>query len=213
MSDLDHSQIAILRTYRTYWQRVRPAFTVNYVNETLVSSAIARRLIDLFEMRFEPEADDTGYEAARYGLLGMLDDVPSLDEDRILRTFLHLIGAVRTNAYKPGRNALSLKLRSSQVPDMPAPRPFAEVFVLGCEVEESAASQPVARGGIRWSDRREDYQTEVLGLLKAQITKNSMIVPTGAKGGFVLRRPPSDQAEMHGQWSRRTRRSSKAFST
>ena len=124
--------------------------------------------------------------------------MPSLDEDRILRTFLHLIEAtVRTNAYKPGRNALSLKLRSSQVPDMPAPRPFAEVFVLGCDVEGiHLRAGPVARGGIRWSDRREDYRTEVLGLLKAQITKNSVIVPTGAKGGFVLRRPPSDEAEM-----------------
>jgi glutamate dehydrogenase len=200
VSDLDHSQIAILRAYRTYWQRVRPAFTVNYVNETLTSHpAITRRLIDLFEMRFQPEAEETGYEAARYRLLGMLDDVPSLDEDRILRTFLHLIEAtVRTNAYKPGRNALSLKLRSSQVPDMPAPRPFAEVFVLGCDVEGiHLRAGPVARGGIRWSDRREDYRTEVLGLLKAQITKNSMIVPTGAKGGFVLRRPPSDQTAMH----------------
>ena len=209
------SQIAILRTYRTYWQQVRPAFTVNYVNETLVSSRDSqtshRSVRDAFRAR------SRRYRvcgAARYGLLGMLDDVPSLDEDRILRTFLHLIGVtVRTNAYKPGRNALSLKLRSSQVPDMPAPRPLRRSSCWGVRWRNPPRAGPVARGGIRWSDRREDYRTEVLGLLKAQITKNSMIVPTGAKGGFVLRRPPSDQAEMHGRWSRRTRRSSKAFST
>jgi glutamate dehydrogenase len=128
----------------------------------------------------------------------MLDEVPSLDQDRILRGFLQLIEAtIRTNAYRPGRTDLSFKLRSPEVPDMPRPQPFAEVFVLGTEVEGiHLRAGPVARGGIRWSDRREDYRTEVLGLLKAQITKNSVIVPTGAKGGFVLRRPPSDPGEV-----------------
>jgi glutamate dehydrogenase len=199
LSGLGHSQVGILRAYRTYWRRVRSSFTINYVNETLTAHpGIAERLMHLFEMRFEPGADDTGFEAARYELLSMLEVVPSLDQDRILRGFLNLIEAtVRTNAYRPDRNALSLKLRSSEVPDMPSPRPFAEVFVLGSEVEGiHLRAGPVARGGIRWSDRREDYRTEVLGLLKAQITKNSVIVPTGAKGGFVLRRPPTDLTQM-----------------
>jgi glutamate dehydrogenase len=198
-SGLDHSQVAILRAYLIYWRRVRPSFTINYVNETLASHPdISERLVELFEMRFEPDADDSGYEAARYELLGMLDEVPSLDQDRILRGFLQLIEATtRTNAYRPGRAALSFKLRSPEVPDMPRPQPFAEVFVLGTDVEGvHLRAGPVARGGIRWSDRREDYRTEVLGLLKAQITKNSVIVPTGAKGGFVLRRPPSDPGEV-----------------
>ncbi|HUG07397.1 MAG TPA: NAD-glutamate dehydrogenase domain-containing protein [Acidimicrobiia bacterium] len=195
VSGLDHAQVAILRAYLIYWRRVRPAFTINYVNETLASHPdIAERLIDLFEMRFEPDADDSGYEAARYELLGLLDDVPSLDQDRILRGVLQLIEATdRTNVYRSDRTALSFKLRSPDVPDMPAPQPFAEVFVLGSNVEGvHLRAGPVARGGIRWSDRREDYRTEVLGLLKAQITKNSVIVPTGAKGGFVLRRPATD---------------------
>jgi glutamate dehydrogenase len=199
LSGLDHSQVATLRAYRTYWRRVRPWFTVGYVNDTLVTYAdIAERLVHLFEMRFKPDVDDTEFEAARYELLGMLDEVPSLDQDRILRGFLALIEAtVRTNAYRPGRGALSLKLRSSLVPDMPAPRPYAEVFVLGSAVEGvHLRAGPVARGGIRWSDRREDYRTEVLGLLKAQVTKNSVIVPTGAKGGFVLRQPPNDPGEL-----------------
>lgn len=199
VSGLDHSQVAILRAYRTYWRTVRPRFTVNYVNETLLSHPeITELLVHLFEMRFKPDADDTGFEAARYELLGKLDEVPSLDQDRILRGFLNLIDAtVRTNAYMPGRDALSLKLRSSQVPDMPLPWPFAEVFVLGKDVEGiHLRAGSVARGGIRWSDRREDYRTEVLGLLKAQTTKNSVIVPTGAKGGFVLRHPPEDPSEL-----------------
>lgn len=199
LSDLNHSQVVILRAYRTYWRRVRSSFTISYVNETLIAHPeIAERLIQLFEMRFSPTADGSGFEAARYELLMMLDEVPSLDQDRILRGFLNLIEAtVRTNAYRPDRTSLSLKLRSSDVPDMPTPRPHTEVFVLGTDVEGiHLRAGPVARGGIRWSDRREDYRTEVLGLLKAQITKNSVIVPTGAKGGFVLRRPPAEPTEM-----------------
>ena len=195
---LDHTQVAILRGYRTYWRRVSPLFTVDYVNETLAGYAdITERLMHLFEMRFKPDTDDTGFEAARYELAEMLDDVPSLDEDRILRGYLNLIEAtVRTSAYRVDRTALSFKFRSSEVPGMPAPIPFAEVFVVAPDMEGiHLRAGPVARGGIRWSDRREDYRTEVLGLLKAQITKNSVIVPTGAKGGFVLRKPPTDPTE------------------
>lgn len=192
---LDHTQIAILRAYRTYWRRVKPSFTVNYVNETLTAHPeITSRLIALFEMRFRPNVDDSAYEASRYELVGLLDEVASLDQDRILRAFLQLIEAtVRTNAYLPGRTAIALKLDSARVPNMPSPQPFAEIFVVGNEVEGiHLRAGRVARGGIRWSDRREDYRTEVLGLLKAQITKNSAIVPTGAKGGFVLRGSDSD---------------------
>jgi glutamate dehydrogenase len=200
VSDLDHDQVAILRGYRTYWRRVSPLFTISYVTETLATYAgITERLIQLFEMRFKPGTDDSGYEAAHYELAEMLDDVPSLDQDRILRGFLSLIEAtVRTSTYRTDRTALSFKFRSSEVPDMPAPIPFAEVFVVAPEMEGiHLRAGPVARGGIRWSDRREDYRTEVLGLVKAQITKNSAIVPTGAKGGFVLRKPPTDPGEIH----------------
>jgi glutamate dehydrogenase len=200
VSGLDHTQVAILRGYRTYWRRVSPLFTVSYVTETLATYAgITERLIQLFEMRFKPGTDASGFEAAHYELAEMLDDVPSLDQDRILRGFLSLIEAtVRTSAYRADRTALSFKFRSSEVPNMPAPIPFAEVFVVAPEMEGiHLRAGPVARGGIRWSDRREDYRTEVLGLVKAQITKNSVIVPTGAKGGFVLRRPPTDPSELH----------------
>jgi len=196
---LDHHQVEILRAYRTYWRRVRPAFTVKYVNDTLVAHAgITARLMKLFELRFDPEADDSGYEALRYEVSNFLDDIPSLDEDRILRGFLRLIDAtVRTNFYRPGRESISFKMRSSEVPDMPPPQPHVEVFVMAPQVEGvHLRAGPVSRGGIRWSDRLEDYRTEVLGLLKAQITKNSVIVPTGAKGGFVLRQPAPDRESL-----------------
>lgn len=186
---LDHTQVEVLRAYRTYWRRVRPTFTIEYVNDTLVEHPeVTRRLMRLFGMRFDPADDDTDYEALRYEVLGLLDEVPSLDQDRILRAFLRLIDAtVRTNVYRPQRRSISFKLISSQVPDMPQPEPYVEVFVMGTHVEGvHLRAGPVARGGIRWSDRREDYRTEVLGLMKAQVTKNSVIVPTGAKGGFVM---------------------------
>jgi len=171
---LDHTQVETLRAYRTYWRRVRPTFTIEYVNDTLVEHPeVTRRLMALFGMRFDPANHDTDYEALRYEVLGLLDEVPSLDQDRILRGFLRLIDAtVRTNLYRPERRSISFKLVSAQVP----------ATVEGVHLRAG----PVARGGIRWSDRREDYRTEVLGLMKAQVTKNSVIVPTGAKGGFVM---------------------------
>ena len=197
VAGLDHHQVAILRAYHTYWRRVSSIFTVNYVNAALVAHPhITAGLLRLFELRFDPASDRIGYEQQRDELLEHLDAIPSLDEDRILRGFLRLIEAtLRTNAYRSGRKALALKLNSADVPDMPSPRPHVEVFVIGDDVEGiHLRAGRRARGGIRWSERREDYRTEVVGLMKAQITKNAIIVPTGAKGGFVLRRPPEPEA-------------------
>jgi glutamate dehydrogenase len=192
---LRHEQVAVLRSYRTYWRRVSPVFTVAYVNDTLVEHAdIAADLVRLFELTFDPDTprSDTGELTAE--ILDRLDAVPSIEQDRILRTFLLLIQAtLRTNAFVPDRRCLSFKFRSSLVPDAPLPHPMAEVFVYGPDVEGiHLRGGMVARGGIRWSTRREDYRTEVLGLMKAQMTKNALIVPTGAKGGFVLRAQPED---------------------
>jgi len=191
---LSHQQVQILRAYRTYWRRVRSVFTVGYVNQSLVRQAdLARLLIQLFEARFDP-AEHADEAAIREQILGRLEDVPSIDDDRIIRTFMTLIDAtVRTNAYQPNRQVLSFKITSALVPDMPFPKPMVEVFVLGSGVEGiHLRGGPVARGGIRASDRREDYRLEVLGLMKAQMTKNAVIVPDGAKGGFVLRSVPAD---------------------
>jgi glutamate dehydrogenase len=196
---LDHHQVAILRAYETYRRRVSSTFTVGYVHDTLVAHPeITARLVELFELRFDPEQDGSGYDRRRDDLLEILDRVPSLDQDRILRGFLHLIEATqRTNAFRPDRRCLAFKLRSPDVPDMPYPQPHVEVFVLADAVEGIHLRAGVrARGGIRWSERREDYRIEVLGLMKAQVTKNAVIVPTGAKGGFVLRRPPADPQDL-----------------
>jgi len=141
-------------------------------------------------------------EAARAALLGLLDRVASLDEDRILRSFIGAIDAtLRTNYYQRRKNGseaevrppeyIAYKFDSSKVPDLPKPRPYREIFVYSPRVEGvHLRFGPVARGGLRWSDRREDFRTEVLGLVKAQMVKNTVIVPVGAKGGFFVKKSP-----------------------
>jgi glutamate dehydrogenase len=198
-SNLEHTSLVILRAYRTYWRLVNPAFTARYMNDALAAHPdIAESLVRLFRARFDPDGGGTPAETIRQDVLERLDAVQSLDEDRILRGFLGLIMAtVRTNAYRPDRSSLSLKLRSAEVPDMPRPLPLYEIFVYAPDVEGiHLRGGMVARGGIRWSDRREDYRTEVLGLMKAQMTKNAVIVPTGSKGGFVPRRLSADPDEV-----------------
>ncbi len=190
LTDLDHRRIHILRAYRSYWHLVNPAFSKPYVaNAFAAHPDIARDLVRLFEARFGPDSDTDEEAASRASILERLEAVGSLDEDRILRGFLGLIDAtVRTSAFLEN-GTLAFKLVSDQVPAVPEPRPLYEIFVFAPEVAGiHLRGGPVARGGIRWSIRREDYRTEVLGLMKAQMTKNVVIVPTGAKGGFVLRR-------------------------
>jgi len=137
-------------------------------------------------------------EAAHKTLLKLMDRVSSLDDDRILRSFIGVIEAtLRTSYYQKGADgrhahAISFKLDSARVPDLPKPRPYREIFVYGPRVEGvHLRFGPVARGGLRWSDRREDFRTEVLGLVKAQMVKNTVIVPVGAKGGFFVKQSPA----------------------
>jgi glutamate dehydrogenase len=198
---LTWQQVVILRAYRTYRQRVSAAFTEEYQNDTFAANpGIAAKLLRLFQLRFDPstERDRDVEEALHHDVLEDLEAVRSLDADRILRGYLGLILAtVRTNAFRPARTNLSFKIRSEEVPDMPKPYPLYEIFVYSPDMEAiHLRSGRVARGGIRWSDRLEDYRTEVLGLMKAQRVKNAVIVPTGSKGGFVLKRPPSGPAAL-----------------
>ncbi len=142
------------------------------------------------------ESRETQYKATVDAIKLLLDQVASLDEDRILRAYLALIGAtLRTSFFQtPGgkhREYIAFKFDPAKVPDLPKPRPFREIFVYAPRVEGvHLRFGPVARGGLRWSDRREDFRTEVLGLVKAQMVKNTVIVPVGSKGGFFVKRPP-----------------------
>ena len=197
IAGLTWREVAWLRAMRTYLLRVSAGFTLDYQNDAFAANpSIAADLAAYFRLRHDPATprDEPAEEALRDKILASLDAVPSLDHDRILRSYLHLIDAiVRTNAFRPGRSFLSFKIRSAGVPDMPKPYPLFEIFVHSAAMEGiHLRAGRVARGGIRWSDRMEDYRTEILGLMKTQTTKNAVIVPTGSKGGFVVRRsvPP-----------------------
>jgi glutamate dehydrogenase len=192
---LTWGQVGILRAYRKYRQRVSTRFTEEYRNDALAENpVIGAKLVAYFEARFDPAraANDDEVEEIRTEILADLRQVASLDQDQILRHLLGTIRAtVRTNAYRPDRSVLSFKLRSADVPDMPKPFPLFEIFVYSPDVEAiHLRGGMVARGGIRWSDRKEDYRTEILGLMKAQKVKNAIIVPDGSKGGFILKRTP-----------------------
>jgi glutamate dehydrogenase len=189
-------EVAITRAYRRYRQRVAPAFTEEYRNNAFAENPhIASRMLHLFQSKFDPasQATEEELEEIREQIEKDLQAVASLDQDRILRGMLGTIDAtVRTNAYLEDRDFLSFKLRSADVPEMPKPYPLYEIFVYSPEMEGiHLRGGMVARGGIRWSDRREDYRTEILGLMKAQKVKNAVIVPDGSKGGFVLKRTPA----------------------
>lgn len=190
-TDLSYEDLAILRAYRNYWRLVTPAFSVGYVDDAFARHPeIAALLVRLFQARFGAEYDEEVEKEIAKDIRRGLDSVSSLDEDRILRGFLgSILATVRTNWRVEGRQSLSLKLVSDEVPEMPEPKPLYEIYISAPDIEGvHLRGGAVARGGIRWSDRREDYRTEVLGLMKAQMTKNVVIVPTGAKGGFVVRR-------------------------
>ncbi|MDX1657378.1 MAG: NAD-glutamate dehydrogenase [Nitriliruptorales bacterium] len=208
---LSWRQVNVLRAYRRYRRQVGTAYTTSYINDTLVAHPeVVRGLIELFEARFEPHGDATPDELRDLyaAVIAACDSVERLDHDRILRHFLALVQAtVRTNAYRPEAVTprpdghaipyLSLKFDSGQIPDLPKPVPFREIFVYSPLLEGiHLRGGAVARGGVRWSDRQDDVRTEVLGLMKAQMLKNALIVPTGAKGGFVLKQPPEEHAAL-----------------
>jgi glutamate dehydrogenase len=195
-------EVVVLRACARYLRQVGTTFSPSYVEEALLRNAgVAALLARLFALRFDPDLRDVADEAVavRAEIDERIDAVTSLDEDRILRSFRAVVEAcVRTNHYRsaaagaPARSpALALKLDPSLVPDIPRPVPAHEVFVYSPRTEGVHLRMGrVARGGLRWSDRREDYRTEILGLVKAQSVKNAVIVPVGAKGGFVAKRLP-----------------------
>ncbi|MGC2412351.1 MAG: NAD-glutamate dehydrogenase, partial [Stellaceae bacterium] len=196
---LSARQATILRLYCKVLRQAGSNFSQSYMEETLARHApVARRLVQLFERRFDPARATSASPdqvAEVQAIDHALDQVESLDEDRILRAYLTLIlKSVRTNYYQTGpsgepKPALAVKLASSAIDLLPLPRPLYEIYVYSPRVEGvHMRAGKVARGGIRWSDRKEDFRTEILGLMKAQTVKNAVIVPVGSKGGFVLKR-------------------------
>ncbi|SIR66941.1 NAD-glutamate dehydrogenase [Micromonospora avicenniae] len=201
-------QVVVLRAYAKYLRQAGTVFSQDYMEQTFIAyPRIAELLVQLFESRFAPGDTDTEQRQRNSAELvesirTALDEVASLDQDRILRSYLTLIQAtLRTSFYQrrsDGRPKLyvAFKLDPQAIPDLPAPRPKFEIFVYSPRFEGvHLRFGPVARGGLRWSDRREDFRTEVLGLVKAQMVKNTVIVPVGAKGGFVLKQKPGDRDE------------------
>ena len=198
------TQANILRCYAKFAHQIGFTFSQGYVEGTLSRlPQLARLLVELFEARFDPDVDEgdriAAISVAEADVLEALDAVPSLDDDRICRTFLGLIRATdRTSAFQ-AKPTVAFKFDPARIPDLPLPRPAHEIFVCSSRVEGvHLRGGPIARGGLRWSDRPEDYRTEVLGLVKAQMVKNAVIVPVGAKGGFVVKRPrptPAEQRE------------------
>ncbi len=198
-AQLTWQQVFMLRAYAKYLRQAKFSFSLEYMARALRSnSAIARLLVRLFESRFDP-ARQAGRaerdEAITEEIRGALDGVASLDEDRILRSYLGLILAtLRTNYFSTAFGPvpfLVVKLNAREVPDLPPPWPQFEMFVYSPRFEAvHLRFAAVARGGLRWSERPEDFRTEVSDLAKAQEVKNSVIVPSGAKGGFVCKRLP-----------------------
>jgi glutamate dehydrogenase len=197
-ANLDWKKIMLLRAYYLYLRQAGTAFSQAYIEQTLESNPIiASNLVKLFELKFDPAVKARNEKMAKQeaGVLADLEKVVSLDEDRILRRYLNLIqSTIRTSYYQDcidveGIPYVAFKLEPANITDLPSPRPKFEIFVYSPRVEGvHLRGGPVARGGLRWSDRKEDYRTEVLGLMKAQISKNAVIVPTGAKGGFIVKR-------------------------
>src|SRR5439155_4649675 len=199
---LPAEEIVVLRAYAKYMRQIGFPLSQSFIEATLAAHAhIARMLIELFKVRFDPALPD-GAQSKTIAKIQQIDDafdrVDNLSEDRVLRHYLMLILATtRTNfwrrdgAGKP-RSYLSFKFDPAKVPGLPEPKPMFEIFVYSTRFEGvHLRGGKVARGGLRWSDRPEDFRTEVLGLVKAQMVKNTVIVPVGSKGGFVLKRAPA----------------------
>ncbi|SEG22111.1 NAD-glutamate dehydrogenase [Vibrio hangzhouensis] len=199
-SGLTGREVSILRAYARYMRQVGFPFSQHYIEDTLNHYPdLAKDLVELFAQRFMPslKGSKKGQQRVIDKINKQLDKVESLDDDRIIRRYVEMISAtLRTNYYqKDDQGAhkpwLSLKLEPKNIPDIPAPVPAYEIFVYAPDIEGvHLRGGKVARGGLRWSDRQEDFRTEILGLVKAQQVKNTVIVPVGAKGGFVCKRQP-----------------------
>ena len=196
-------KVTILRAYAKYMRQIGSSFSRDYIANTLANYPdIAKLLVDLFNLRYNPKIKQSAKkeEALLVVIKEQIDKVSNLDDDRIIRRYLDLILAtLRTNFYQSDaqgneKSYVSIKMLPDLIPEMPLPKPKFEIFVYSPRIEGvHLRGGKVARGGLRWSDRQEDFRTEVLGLVKAQQVKNTVIVPVGAKGGFVCKNLPVNQ--------------------
>ncbi|PCJ58928.1 MAG: NAD-glutamate dehydrogenase [Rhodospirillaceae bacterium] len=203
IAGLTSREVVVLRAFRKFLRQIGVPFSLAYMGETLAGNAsIARLIMDLFAARFDPRnrhRAEVRVVKLRNAIEAALEKVPNLDQDRILRRFYNLVeSTLRTNYFQQDGEGqpkpyLSFKFASRLIKRLPLPRPMFEIFVYSPRMEGvHLRGGRIARGGIRWSDRREDFRTEILGLMKAQMVKNAVIVPVGAKGGFVVKRPPAE---------------------
>lgn len=200
-ASLSARQVFLLQAFRGHIFQLKPTTSQSFITSTLLDyTDCCHALVECFETRFNPAEKKKRKEkikAADKAFLAALDKVTSLPQDELLR-FLHtlIMETKRTNFYLD-RNYLSFKVASRNLSGIPEPKPFWETFVSSPDVEAvHLRGGRIARGGLRWSDRPDDFRTEILGLVKTQITKNALIVPTGSKGGFVVKRPPQDQSQL-----------------
>lgn len=202
-ASMNWREITILRTYLRYLRQIGLHYSREYIESTLAGNPkIAGGIVKLFLALFNPDLKgQNDSHAAGYAVEidHALEAVDSIDQDKILRAVTAVVNAtVRTNFFQTDEDGnpksyLSVKLESHKIDDLPEPKPFREIFIYSPRVEGiHLRMDKISRGGIRWSDRHEDFRTEVLGLMKAQQVKNSVIVPMGAKGGFVVKQPPTE---------------------
>lgn len=201
---IDWRSVVLLRAYAGYLKQITFNYSQSYIASTMAKhSLLTGLLVNLFNERFDPNLSDHDRTASvlltERSILSELENVDNLTEDKIIRQYMTLINAtVRTNFFQTEalgghKEHLSLKFKVSEIPEAPKPRPMFEIYVYSPRVEGvHLRGGKVARGGLRWSDRDQDFRTEVLGLVKAQQVKNSVIVPVGAKGGFVCKQPPEN---------------------
>lgn len=196
-------EVAMMRAYARYMKQLRFGLSQEYIADTLIKyTDITQHLVELFSARFNPDKQANAAKDTEQWLEAIneqLEAVNNINEDRIVRRYMELIKAtLRTNFYQPGadgrrKDYFSFKLNPSKISNIPLPKPMFEIFVYSPRIEGvHLRGGKVARGGLRWSDRIEDFRTEVLGLVKAQQVKNAVIVPVGAKGGFVAKQLPVD---------------------
>ncbi|MFN3700542.1 MAG: NAD-glutamate dehydrogenase [Alphaproteobacteria bacterium] len=207
-ANLNWHEVTILRTYVHYLKQIRFPFSTQYIEKALTDFGdIAGLIVDMFKAMFNPSGSVAQNEKKAREIAKEIDTalerVESLDQDRILRMMVQLVEAtMRTNYFQTdaeGQEPLpytAIKINCRALAEVPEPKPFREIFVYSPQVEAvHLRSDKIARGGLRWSDRHEDYRTEVLGLMKAQMVKNAVIVPMGSKGGFVVKTPTKTREE------------------